>query len=364
MKPVHGGNVYQVAARLGCEPESILDFSASINPLGPPPGLMEAFNTCFHRLEHYPDIDNHALLAALARFHGMPPGGISAGNGSTEIIYTLPRALGVKRALVAVPTFGEYIRAFDLDGVELNRLATRAETGFQPELEELRTTCERLKPDAVLLTNPGSPAGTLLPPDVRDWVIERASKGPEFFLIDEVFVDYCEEESLKRFLPECPNLALIRSMTKFYGLPGLRLGYLLSSEGVTERMKRTLPPWSVNTFAQIAGTYCLGRVDYQRATLEAVGAAREAMRAFLDNLPGVSVFPASANYVLAHLDDALPPVSALRDHVLTTARVLIRDCSSFEGLNDRYFRLAVRRPEENARALDAVASWIGKQRRE
>src|SRR5512138_1642408 len=109
MTLVHGGNVYECASRAGCSPDDILDFSASINPLGPPPGLLEHLAGYFHRLQHYPDIHNRLLIDSLSRFHGISPERMAAGNGSTELIYWLPKALGAERVLAVLPTFGEYV---------------------------------------------------------------------------------------------------------------------------------------------------------------------------------------------------------------------------------------------------------------
>jgi threonine-phosphate decarboxylase len=358
MSVVHGGNVYEIAAQLKCSPDAVLDYSASINPLGPPAGLVEEFNQYFHRLQHYPDIHNRSLRNALADFHGLDPAHIVVGNGSTELIYWLPKVMGIRKALIVLPTFGEYQKAFVLQDVQLAKLVTTAEHDFQPTPDRLEALVAEVQPEAVLLTNPGSPSGALLSPQVRDWVVEKSRQSNMLCLVDEVFVDFCEDASLKRHLAEdTAGLVLIRSMTKFYGVPGLRLGYLLTSAALAERMERFLPPWSVNTLAQIAGTYCLRQSSYQRETLDLVGREREKMASRLNALPGCRVFPGEANYLLVELTADLPPASVLQEHLLGE-RILIRDCSSFEGLGDHHVRFAVRQAEANERLLEAVAAWL------
>jgi threonine-phosphate decarboxylase len=352
----HGGNVYEIASRLGCSPDDVLDFSASINPLGPPPGLRELLDGHYHRLQHYPDIAAGALLDALAQFHDVPADRIVAGNGSTELIYWLPKALGINDALVALPTFGEYCRAFEIQGVRLKKLYTSPEAGFQPTVEGLEAAMGSSPSEAVMFTHPGSPSGMLLSPDVREWLAGAARKGT-LCILDEVFIDFCEEESLKGLLRSSPNLVIIRSATKFYGLPGLRLGYLLTSEEIAPRVKRILPPWSVNTLAQAAGVYCLGRDDYRGKTLELAQSERERLAAALGSVEGLSVFPGRANYLLVRIGGELPDADSLRRHALASDRILIRDCSSFEGLDGRYFRVAVRLPVENDRLFRAVEEW-------
>lgn len=356
MTLAHGGNIYEVSSRLQCSPDDILDYSASINPLGPPAGLIEEFHRYFHRLQHYPDIHNHALRHSLAEFHGLSPDQVVVGNGSTELIYWMPRVLDIKRAVVVLPTFSEYRKAFDLQGVELGKLVTSADRGFQPHVEEIESMCNAFSPEAILLTNPGSPAGTLLDHAVRRWLLEE-SRGIICFL-DEVFVDFCEGESLKSFLEEAPNVLIIRSMTKFYGIPGLRLGYLLCSKGTAARVNHFLPPWSVNTLAQIAGNYCLRQDDYRRETLELIGRERLRMQRELEGMRAFSVFPGAANYLLIKLDAGLPPADVFQRDLLLSHRILIRDCRSFEGLDDRYVRVAIRLPEQNTRLLEGIAKWV------
>ncbi|GLI34055.1 pyridoxal phosphate-dependent aminotransferase [Desulforhabdus amnigena] len=358
MAIVHGGNVYEIAARLGCSPDSLLDYSASINPLGPPPGLMEEFTTCFHRLQHYPDIANRSLIEALSRFHGLPENRIVVGNGSTELIYWLPRALEMRKGGVVLPTFGEYRKAFELQGVEMQRVVTVPDTHFQPTVEQLDTLCDKVSPEAILFTHPGSPSGTLLSPAVREWIREKSRPGGIVCIVDEVFVDFCEEESLKRTLTESCKLVLIRSMTKFYGIPGLRLGYLLTSDDIAARMRHFLPPWSVNTLAQIAGAFCLGQDAYRRETLKLVEHERTEFARQLEKLDGLKVYPGRANYLLVELGRKLPPAAVLQEELLHSRGILIRDCSSFEGLNEHFIRLAVRLPEQNRRVLDGITDWV------
>lgn len=355
MNIVHGGNVYEIAAQAGCSPEDILDFSASINPLGPPPGLARVISGCFRRLESYPDIHNRTLIDAVAKFHGVDPECVAVGNGSTELIYWLPRALGIKNALAALPTFGEYAKAFELNGTVPRKLVSSAGDFFQPTVESLAQSLSREPVEAVLLTHPGSPSGTLLDGRLTDWICDSAAEfANTLFIIDEVFIDFCEEESLKRFLDRMQNLVIIRSLTKFYGLPGLRIGYLLANPAIASRVRRHLPPWSVNTLAQTAGAYCFTKDRYRRRTLELVGKERKRLSGELSAIPGLEVFPGRANYLLVRLAPALPAASALKREVFHADRILIRDCGSFEGLDDRYFRVAVRLPAQNDRLIEAL----------
>lgn len=355
---VHGGNIYEVAERMGISPEAIVDFSASINPLGPPPHLLEQFNKYFNRLQHYPDIHNRSLTAAMAAFHGKAAEQIVTGNGSTELIYALPRALDVRRAVIVLPTFSEYERAFASQGVELIKVYAAAESSFQPTVEQLSRVCGEFQPDALLLTHPGSPSGATLPSAVRSWLAQKGRERQFHLIIDEVFADFCEEESLKGLIEESEQLVIIRSMTKFYGIPGLRLGYLMTSESTADKVRRILPPWSINTYAQIAGAYSLEQHQYRRDSLAFMEETRKDFSAALQRLDGCRVFPSKANYVLVELDPSLPTAAKLQTDLLLADRILIRDCSSFEGMGERHARFAIRLPHENKRLLAAFGRWL------
>ena len=355
MSVVHGGNIYELSARAGCSPDDILDFSASINPLGPPPGLAQILSGCFHRLASYPDINNKLLIEAISKFHDIDPGCIAVGNGSTELIYWLPRALAVSKALVVLPAFGEYAKAFELQGTRLQKLFSTPEDRFQPIVQQLEAALQHDAFEAVLLTHPASPSGSLLASETISWIAENSSKsGRPLFLIDEVFIDFCEQASLKLFLDRSQNLAIIRSFTKFYGAPGLRIGYLLAPPRVIAQVRSHLPPWSVNTLAQAAGAYCFAQDEYRRKTLDIVAKQRQMLAGQLSAIPGLEVFPAQANYLLVRMDRRLPPASRLKWDIFQRDRILIRDCGSFEGLDDWYFRVAVRMPDQNDRLIASI----------
>ncbi len=358
MNIVHGGNIYELSASAGCSPDDILDFSASINPLGPPPGLLEILCGCFHRLESYPDIHNQNLTKAISNFHDIDPECIAVGNGSTELIYWLPRALGITNALAVLPTFGEYARAFELQGTRLQRLFASEENHFQPKVAQLEAALGKYSPEALLLTHPGSPSGSLLDGEVVEWIAQNRTTRHRYSLIDEVFIDFCEDASLKNSLEKSESTVLIRSFTKFYGVPGLRIGYLLASRRVAELVRRHIPPWSVSTLAQAAGAYCFTQDDYRRKTLDLIGKERQRLAGAFSSIPGLTVFPGQANYLLLRLDEKLPPASRLKWDIFEKERILIRDCGSFDGLDDRYFRVAVRLPDQNERLISAVTNSL------
>jgi len=213
----------------------------------------------------------------------------------------LPRSLEINKALAVLPTFGEYAKSFEIQGVKLKKLLSSSDHFFQPKIVQLDEALAKDSQEAVLLTHPGSPGGAPLDENACEWIAEKSSAGNTYYLMDEVFIDFCEEASLKRFLDRAHNMVLIRSLTKFYGLPGLRIGYLISSPEVVRKVRRHIPPWSVNTLAQTAGAYCLAQTEYRLKTLEVVGRERQRLAETLSAMPGFSVYPGKANYLLIRL---------------------------------------------------------------
>ncbi len=347
----HGGTVFAVARSLGVSPEEILDFSASINPLGPAPGVRAALSAAFDRLVHYPDSEATELRETLAAHHGLSPDNIVVANGSTELIYLAPRLATGKRGLVVAPPFSEYGRSIARGGGEFDYLMLSPASGFALDLSELR---DRLRwgYDLLFLGNPGNPTGRLYRRAELEAVCRLCDEFGTFLVLDEAFMDFCEEESAKRLLAGWDGGLLLRSMTKFYGMPGLRLGYAIGAPETIGQIAVLREPWSVNTLAQVAGLASLADESYRRETIDYVTREREALFAALAAQPGLQPFPTAANYLLVAIEDG-PPAPDLARRLLAD-RILIRDCSSFAGLGGRFFRVAVRTAAENGRLVECL----------
>ena len=348
---VHGGNVFAVARQLGVAPAEVLDFSASINPLGPPPGVAEAVAAAFARVVHYPDDGAPELRAALAGYHGCRPDEVCVANGSTELIWALPRAVGGRRALVVAPPFGEYAQALVQAGWQVDYLLTTAAEGFTLPLDQL---AERLAAgyDLLLLGNPGNPTGALVPPATVAEVTRLCRQRSTFLALDEAFMDFCEESSAKGIVLNAERGMILRSLTKFFALPGLRLGYALGPTAVIARLAAQVPPWSVGTLAQAAGLAALADPAYRERTRQLIAEERCWLALQLAELPALQVYPAAANYLLVEMTTGLP-AAVLRDRLLAE-RILIRECSTFVGLDNRFFRVAVRSRADNDRLVAAL----------
>ncbi len=348
----HGGTVFAVARSLGVSPGDILDFSASINPLGMAPAVREALLSSFDRLVHYPDNEAVELKEALVRLHGIEATHIAVANGSTELIYLVPRLVGGRRGLIVAPPFSEYAKSLRRAGWEIDYLELKPEEGFSLSLASLEQRLSRGY-EALFLCNPGNPTGKLVSlGDMAD-VIRLCRESGTFLVLDEAFMDFCEEESAKRLVVEGGGGVILRSMTKFFAVPGLRIGYALAHESVVGEIAALREPWSVNTVAQVAGVASLADGDYRERTIRYVTGERDFLTAGLAAVPGLKPYPSAANYILIEI---LTGMSAAElQQRLLQEHLLIRDCANFVGLSGRFFRVAVRTREENERLLAVLA---------
>jgi threonine-phosphate decarboxylase len=353
----HGGRIFAIARELGVAPEAIVDFSASINPLGTAHGVAGAVAAAMASIGHYPEIGSPGLAAALAGLHGLPEKMIANANGSTELIYLLPRLIGKPggRALLVAPTFSEYAHSLELAGWTVAYHCLDPDNGFALDLAAVKAQLTEGF-DLLFFCNPGNPTGRLYSREEIKGLYAACSGAGCFFVLDEAFMDFCEEQSAKQLLPADGGWLILRSMTKFFGFPGIRLGYSIAPELVTARVNRLLPPWSVGTLAQAAGLAALADTGHSHLTRDFVAAERARLAARLGALPGVRLFPGAANYLLLRLENG-STAAALQERLLAE-RLLIRDCSNFTGLDDRYFRIAVRTTTENDRLLAALGAAL------
>jgi threonine-phosphate decarboxylase len=353
--PPHGGDVYHLARTLGVKVEDLLDFSANINPLGYPAGVPGAVQAALVNLIHYPDRRCFELRRDLAAYHGLSIDEILVGNGSTELIYLVVRALKPARALIVAPAFSVYQEALEAAAVPYEFHLT-SEAG----LFTLEQMPEAPGAELVFLANPASPSGVILAPEcLLAWLAAWEAAGT-YVALDEAFIDFVEEASLKTSLARFSRLIILRSFTKFFATPGLRLGYLLAAPELVAKCAAMQEPWSVSNLAQAVGRACLQDQDYMTRTRALVQEERQHLLQGLQALPGLTAFPGEANYLLAKL--TLPGWTArtLRERLLPRG-IIIRDASNFKGLDERYIRVAVRRREDNDRLLGALAACLGQE---
>jgi len=351
MKSDHGGNLRALAEASGFSPESILDFSANINPLGLSPRVAQAIRDAISSVAHYPDPEALRLRGALAAHHGLDADQVLSGCGSTELIYLIARALQPKRALILAPAFSEYGAALSSAGAHVEEFVLGEETGFLPDLSSLIPSLPGC--DLLVLANPNNPTGSLIGLDALATIVQTCHRHGTMLALDEAFIDFVEESSAKRLLPAFPNLLILRSLTKCFALPGLRVGYLLASPDLLKQLIRFKAPWSVNSLGEAAALAALEDHEYQKQSVTLIRQWRQELADQLRTLPWLKVFSSCANYLMVKLVTQNLDAPTLRAWLLKKG-IAIRDCSSFTGLGPAFFRIAVRTPRDNARLLTAL----------
>ncbi|MCI5134160.1 MAG: cobyric acid synthase [Candidatus Electrothrix sp. AW2] len=356
----HGGNIREMAARLGCPPEKILDFSANINPLGPPEYLWNVLAARMPDILQYPDPDSVELVQALAEQYQLPIEQILPGNGTSDLLYVtlctvgagrhrdLPlRPINIQRAIIPVPAYIDYRHACERAGIEVLPLPLSADDDFQPNLEEIAKQLQA--GDLLILGQPNNPTGRM---NDRKALLALADQRPDvLFLLDEAFAGFVEEYTTLAGSRE--NIITLCSLTKLFAVPGLRLGFLAASEELCNEIKGKIAPWSVNTLAQAAGVAMIGDTDYISKTQKTVQQNRNILSSDLAAISALQIVPGAADFLLIRLKNTIT-ATELADQLLKQARIAIRVCANYEGLDEQYFRVAVRSEEDNNRLVVAL----------
>lgn len=362
----HGGNLWAAAASLGRPADTVTDFSASMNPLGPPPAVVKLLADRLEVIRHYPEPHGGQLRIDLAAHHGVQPDQVLVGNGAAEVIYLLLRALRPRRTLIPVPTFSEYARSAAAAGSRIDYFVLDPGQNFAVNVTALARALGANKYDLVFLCNPNNPTGTWLDPEGLQTLVRAARGSRTLLAVDESFAGFLTpagEKSPGRLGgPGVPrpcgkppaNVFTIGSFTKLYALPGLRLGYGLGPQQLVAAMEAHRDPWSVNALAQLAGRACLAEDGYVAKTRRLIAAARRGLLCTLGAVAGVKAYPSAANFLLLNTRDSGMTAGRVWEEMLARS-VLIRDCSNFRGLDGFYLRVAVRRTEENSLLADSLA---------
>lgn len=339
----HGGDIYETPV--------LLDFSANIHPLGTPAAVKRAVAESVEQLDRYPDPFCRELTAAIADDEGVPSGQILCGGGAAELIFSFCAAVKPKRALMPVPTFSEYQNALRQRCCEVVELVTQSHDAFRLDEGFLREI-QNARPDAVFLCNPNNPTGRLIEPALLLRIVELCEDMGCRLFVDECFLplsDGWERASLKPLLAQHPSLFLLKAFTKSFGMAGLRLGYCLcGDEALLKRMAAAVQPWNVSLPAQRAGVAALGEKDFIPAGREIIRKERPWMEESLRQM-GFTVIPSQANFILFSGEQGL------RERLLPHG-ILIRDCGNYSGLEKGWYRIAVRRQEQNRALMAALAA--------
>ena len=361
LKPcVHGAEVLGAAEESGLKPHEILDFSSSVNPLGPSKKALEAAKKAFSRIAAYPDSNSTELRQVIANHFGsINKQNVVVGNGSTELMYLFAETFLKKgeTALIPAPTFGEYESAVRKTGetpkfLKLSKSLNVQAVSFKTEISGAAKI--------IFLCNPNNPTSMLIPKETLTDIIEKALEHDSLVFLDEDFLEFVEEEKgLTRIgkINAYPNLFILRSFTKIFGLTGLRVGYGIANEEIINVLSCAKIPWNVNCLAQTAAVAALKDEEHLYVTRELIKKEKAWLNAELGKFVSFKFSTPDANFFFINIRKSGLTASQLKSKLLKQG-ILIRDCTSFRGLDEFYVRIAVKTRVENEQLIEALKRTV------
>jgi threonine-phosphate decarboxylase len=349
----HGGNIYELAQRLGCQPSEISDMSANVNPLGPMPELMSHLKANLPVITALPEVDAGGIIHAFSRCYDVDPRQVMAGNGTTQLIYLIPRATNAENALVVGPTYSDYRDACAMNRVACEHVICRETDDFLPDMATIEEKAAGV--DLVFLCNPNNPTGGMVSREAIEALCRALPQ--TVFVIDESYLPFAPHPGQTSMITsELPNVMVLNSMSKAFRIPGLRIGFVKAPPSLMEELTAYTLPWSVNSLAQAAVAWLMTHPeavgDFLDATRTMLDAQKKQFRDALHDQTGIRCFPSATSFVLMRLPDGLSAPLAwqhMADH-----GILIRDCANFTGLDESFIRLSMKGETENQRATDLL----------
>ncbi len=354
----HGGNIREVSKARGIPEVKLIDFSSNVNPLGFSPKIRHLGAEFAGIIRRYPDPECVALRSGLSGYLGVSTDNILAGNGSNELIHLVPRALNCSSALIYKPAFCEYELSVKIAKGKPYFLFAREENGFTFDIEEAFTYVKKV--EMIILCNPNNPTGNLLKKDALLELAAYCAKNKTYLFIDEVFMEFTDDEnsySLKNMVTKNKYLLILRSLTKFFSLAGLRIGYLLADKNLIKKISLLQPTWSINGLAQEIALRSLSDAKFIKKSKEYIIRERDFLFSRLKRIRGIYPYYPNANFIFCKILDKRLNSGLLYLRLLRSG-ILIRDCSNFDGLDNRFFRIAVRKHQDNLHLLNKLQNII------
>jgi len=362
----HGENIYRLAEELNIQERTILDFSTLHNPLRVSKKIKAEIRKNLKYLHNYPDPDAKRLKKRLAQYHGIAMETILCGNGSTELVYLIARTLKPRRVLVPAPTISEYERAVSTCGseernVQIEHVILKGEHGVQIDPDELIAILQkglRSKPsfDMVFLSNPNNPTGMLFKKDAVRKIADEAQGKKCYLIVDEACMDFCADESVIKDVERNPYLIVVRSLSSFYALGGLRIGYGVFPLHLVPRLKEQREPWTVNSLSQRAAVVALKDTVFRKESVKIITEEKKFLEKSFQKF-GIEFVKSDAHFYLVRIDNAYEICQQLR-----LKGILVRHCDNVTGLDSSYIRIAVKSHKENAILIKELATVLNHNR--
>lgn len=353
--PEHGANAHIVYERLGMTAhENVLDFSENVNPAGPPEAVLKRWAQLVSKLKAYPDPSGEPFLSAAAKFHDIEKASLFIGNGAAELLSLLAERYRGKKAVVVHPTFSEYETTLTVKNVEIVQVCASASAGFRLPLTAIMAAMGGAS--VLYLCTPNNPTGIM--PSSSE-LLEIITHGREVnceIVLDEAFIDFVDESrSFISNVSDFPHVIVVRSMTKMYAIPGIRLGYVVAHPNIIEEIKALAPHWNVNGIAAQIGAVCLEEKEYCERAIAHSDVEREQMKVFLEN-NGCSVTDAAANFLSFTLGEGRQPSQLYKDMLLRG--IVLRHSENFKGMDGKWLRIGMKNSVDMERLKKELSQWF------
>jgi threonine-phosphate decarboxylase len=356
--PLHGGQLRQISERFSIPVDELIDFSANINPDGPDPSVLATLKASLEDLSvltSYPDLEEVALKSVIAVYSAVSPENIVVANGFIPLLECALHTLKIKRCVLPVPAFVEYRRSLERCGVEIKQHLLTPSSNFEYDVRALLDGGH----DAILLANPQNPSGILASKETVIDLVRRSSDRNITVFLDEAFIDYAPLHSLTPDVEQFKNLIVFRSVTKFHGIPGLRVAYAAANQALATSLNQSLPPWPITTLASRAVAAAMENHTSAARTLQLNNTRRTQLSAGL-TVQGIQVYPSAGNYLLFKLPLRIS-LSRFWERMIREHRIVLRDCSNYDCLPPGHLRCAVRTERENEKLIAAIREIFSSQ---
>lgn len=346
----HGGNVDEIIRKYNLKKGSLIDFSANINPVGINKKVKEEMILALNEIERYPDITYHDLKMGLCDYDNINYEDILLGNGAAEVIFNIVRGLKPKKVLLPQPTFSEYEDAAKSVDANIEYYIIK-NNDFSLDNDFISAINDSI--DMLFICNPNNPTGVLTSKEYIKLVLEKSMKCNTMVIIDESFIDFVEDKenySVIQWCKEYKNLIVVKSLTKFFAFPGIRIGYgVCGNNEIIEKVNKISIPWSINTVAAYGGNIALSQNQYIEESRIYVKIEKDFLFNELHKFKELLVYKPAVNFIFFKVYDNIN----LKEKLLNKG-ILIRSCDNYAGLNSNYYRVAVRTHDENIKLIRAL----------
>ena len=356
----HGSDLEAVERAYGIKKEDIISFSANVNPLGISPKLRENLTDKIDAITSYPDRDYTSLRKEIASYSNVNIENIIVGNGATELISLFIKIIKPKNALVVGPTYSEYERELNLEGGQVSYHQLEEEKDFQLDLDRLKKDLES-DMDLLIICNPNNPTSSAITNKDMEEILKACKKNNIFLMVDETYVEFVEDINKISSAPlsrQYDNIIVLRGISKFFAAPGLRLGYgICGNKDLINEINRQKNPWSINSLAAVAGEIMFTDEEYIKETRRLISTERERIYSILASNRNVKCYKPSANFMLVKiLKEGISSRNLFQAAI--KEGYMIRDCSTFPFLGDKFIRFCFMSPEDNDKLIELLVNEL------